>query len=147
MAKEHLAYISKASPNLVEDDIRLILEQSRRNNPHLRITGHLQCRAGYFFQVLEGPSEGLDCLIDRLRQDPRHSDLQILYREPLVGRNFANWSMGFGPCVSGSDADAVGRRLQDLCADGTASARTVLGMFFSLMNSSPESGARRAQAD
>jgi len=41
--------VSTAAPGLGDDDIRRIVEQSRRNNPQQRITGHLQCCGGHFF--------------------------------------------------------------------------------------------------
>ena len=94
MPLQHLAYISTAAPTVCEDDIRLILEQSRRNNPARRVTGHLQCHGGCFFQVLEGPAESLDELLAKLLADPRHGELKVLYREPLARRHFADWSMG-----------------------------------------------------
>jgi hypothetical protein len=139
---EHLAYLSVAAPHLAEDDIQRILEHSRRNNPKMRITGHLQCHGGHFFQVLEGPGAALNGLLDKLGHDPRHSDFRLLYREPMTGRNFANWSMGYSPGSQGPAAAVAMRKLQGLRDIGTASAQRVLAVFFSLME--PVSGDRSA---
>lgn len=133
MALEHLAYLSTAAPGITEEDIRLILEKSRRNNPTARVTGHLQCHGGFFFQVLEGPGDALDNLLAKLLADTRHADLRVLYREPLDRRHFANWSMGYGPCHSGTDDTAHRRRLLDLRDSPSPSAQRVLGVFFSLL--------------
>ncbi|MCU0841543.1 MAG: BLUF domain-containing protein [Thiobacillaceae bacterium] len=136
MSIEHLAYISTAAPDLTDADLRLILDQSRRNNPRQRITGHLQCHGDLFFQVLEGPAESLDALLEKVGNDPRHADLRLLYRETLTRRNFANWSMGFGPCGRGQPLTGAGRRLLGLRDGGPCGARRALGLFLSLLDAS-----------
>lgn len=138
MAIEHLAYLSTAAPTVTEDEIRRILDQSRRNNPAARITGHLQCHGGCFFQVLEGPAASLDGLLAKLLADPRHFDLRVLYREPLERRHFADWSMGYGPCHGETDdADHV-QRLLNLRDAPSPSTQRVLGVFFSLLEENVE---------
>jgi Sensors of blue-light using FAD len=140
MANEHLAYISSAAPTLTETDIQLILEQSRRNNKSQRITGHLQCRGGYFFQVLEGSKEASDELLEKLHGDPRHADLRVLYREPMTRRNFANWSMGFGPCMHGESDASAKQRLLALRESGPTNAHKALSLFFSFLDAPPRDG-------
>lgn len=137
MTLQHLAYLSRASTSISDTDVRHILEQSRRNNPILRITGHLQCHGDYFFQVLEGPENALDQLLDTLGRDARHTDLCVLYREPLDRRNFANWSMGFGPSLRAKDqtSEALQDKLRRLRDGHPHPASRVLGIFLSLMDS------------
>lgn len=136
MSIQHLAYLSRASAGISDADVRRILEQSRRNNPVRRITGHLQCHGGNFFQVLEGPENALDQLLDALGRDARHTDLCVLYRESLYRRNFANWSMGYGPrLLTGSVSEAVLDKLRRLRDGHPHSASRVLGIFFSLLDS------------
>jgi len=130
---DRLAYISTAAPGLSDDDIRRIVEQSRRYNPQQRITGHLQCCGGHFFQVLEGPAAALDDLLGRLRRDPRHEDLRLLFREDVNGREFANWSMGFGPCSKTALSADMNRRFQALRIAGEACPQRVLSLFYALM--------------
>ena len=133
MAHEHLAYLSKAAPGLTEEDVGEILAASRRNNPKQRITGHLQCHAGYFFQVLEGPADSLDDLVARLMRDSRHSSLRVLFREKTTRRTFANWSMGFGPCEKASGSSPTPNRLHALISGAETSPQQVLSLFFALM--------------
>lgn len=137
MSIQHLAYLSRASAGVGDTDVRRILEQSRRNNPPRRITGHLQCHGEHFFQVLEGPEHALDQLLDTLGRDARHTDLCVLYREPLARRNFANWSMGYGPSLRGEDqtSEAVLDKLRRLRDGHPHPASRVLGTFFSLLDS------------
>ncbi len=133
MALEHLAYISHAASGMSKEDVRAILEKSRRNNMVQRITGHLQCHGGCFFQVLEGPASALDDLLDRLHSDPRHADLRILFRESLDRRQFADWSMGFGPCRKDPAESQIHQRLEDLYRSAPCSAHKTLGVFFALL--------------
>jgi hypothetical protein len=135
MSIQHLAYLSCSSAGTGDAEVRRILEQSRRNNPGRRITGHLQCHGGYFFQVLEGPGPALDLLLDTLTKDPRHTDLCVLYREPATRRNFANWSMGYGPCLRGEDQalEVVLDKLRRLRDGPPHPASRVLGVFLSLL--------------
>ncbi len=133
MQLEHIAYLSKATPGLAHADMDRILEQSRLNNARLRITGHLQCHGGEFFQVLEGTPEALDALLEKLMHDTRHHDLRVLYREPLARRNFAGWSMGYGPCHPIPGRDTILTRLQRLRDAAPCSANQALTCFFALL--------------
>ena len=72
-----------------------ILEVSRRNNEARGITGMLLYLAGTFLQVLEGPREEIEPLIETIRCDERHSGIRVLLEGPLPARSFGGWSMGF----------------------------------------------------
>ncbi len=133
---DQLGYISTIAPGVGDDDILRIVEQSRRNNPPHRITGHLQCYGGHFFQILEGPAAALDDLLSRLRRDPRHQELRLLFRHNLNGHEFANWSMGFGPCSASALPANINRRFQTLLTAGQASPQRVLAVFYTLMSRS-----------
>lgn len=96
MSLEQLVYISTSNialdtPMAVAD----ILEVSSRNNGLYRITGALTYSGSHFVQLLEGPSDALDWLVDRLRFDPRHRDLEVLDRIAIHERAFPEWSMLF----------------------------------------------------
>jgi hypothetical protein len=70
-----------------------ILEQARRNNARDDVTGALAFGKGKFIQILEGPSDKLDDLLQRLDGDPRHENLRILVRREAGARDFAGWNM------------------------------------------------------
>lgn len=133
MPLQHLAYISVAAPGIGQADIERILEQSRRNNASRDISGHLQCHGGLFFQILEGPGAALDELLARLGTDPRHADMRLLFREPLQRRQFADWSMGYGPCVAGDAGTQAAERLRRLRDTAPCGAQRALNLFLSLM--------------
>lgn len=141
MAKHHLAYISRAAHGLGAEDLERILQASRLNNAARGITGHLQCHGGYFFQVLEDPAPALDALLQALEQDPRHREMRVLYREPMQQRNFADWSMGFGPCSQDGISQAKSEKpLEELLTKNAWNASQVLGRFMRIMESAEVPG-------
>lgn len=96
MSLDQLVYVSRsnidlATPLAVAD----ILDVSSRNNGEYRITGALTYSGEHFIQLLEGPPEALDWLLDRLLHDPRHRDLDVLGRVAIRERAFPEWSMVF----------------------------------------------------
>lgn len=88
-----LIYTSKARPELSQDDVLRIVEQSARNNPSGEITGFLLFQNGRFLQFIEGPLMALEMLMAELAQDSRHHALEVLCRRPVAGRLFPRWRM------------------------------------------------------
>lgn len=132
MAITHLAYISLAAPDVDDAGIASIVATSRENNRRDAITGFLQYRDGYFFQVLEGPTQALQHLLERLATDPRHSGMRVLFHEPTSQRTFADWGMGYG----GSPAKDAGSRrlLESLRLQGSLKPSHVLALFLDLLD-------------
>lgn len=93
----HIAYISKSSifgsVGDIQKEVRKILESAKKNNPAIGVTGALLYSGGYFCQVIEGSEEALEELFEIIQLDARHSDITVLHFEPLIDRNFADWSM------------------------------------------------------
>ncbi len=86
-------YASRASAPL-GPMVDSILEQSRRNNLRLGITGMLCVSDDIFIQVLEGGRDEVCELFNTIVRDPRHSQVRILVFEEISERRFANWTMG-----------------------------------------------------
>jgi hypothetical protein len=72
-----------------------LLQQCLANNEASGVTGMLLYGNDTFLQVLEGSETSVDEVIAKIRQDPRHTQIQILYRRPLAERQYNDWSMGF----------------------------------------------------
>ena len=79
----------------IEPNVARILSESRRNNMRRDLVGVLYYGNGCFFQCLEGNSQAVDRLLDSLRRDPRHRDLEILSRESIQQRSFLDWNMKY----------------------------------------------------
>ncbi|MEC7118830.1 MAG: BLUF domain-containing protein [Pseudomonadota bacterium] len=79
----------------IEPNVARILSQSRRNNLHRHLVGVLYYGNGCFFQCLEGREQDIQNLLESLRKDPRHRDLEILSKEPIEYLSFMDWSMKY----------------------------------------------------
>lgn len=79
----------------IEPNVARILSQSRSNNLHRNLVGVLYYGNGCFFQCLEGNSEDIDHLLESLRRDPRHRDLEVLSRESIESLSFMDWNMKY----------------------------------------------------
>ena len=89
-----LLYASHSAKPVTPDVIESILEQSRKHNPRLGITGIL-CQSGNtFLQVLEGGRTAVNQLYNDIVRDARHKDVVVLHYEEVGQRKFAGWTMG-----------------------------------------------------
>lgn len=89
-----LLYVSRAAERMPDGMVEAILQQARRNNPELGITG-LLCHAGeIFLQALEGGRDPVNALYNRIVCDRRHRQVTLLNYEEILERRFAGWTMG-----------------------------------------------------
>lgn len=91
----HLIYVSAARAGFGPRELEQILRVARQRNALADITGVLLAENASFLQVLEGELPAIDALLERIRQDPRHSRTVLLIREPIERRSFADWTMGY----------------------------------------------------
>src|SRR3954470_8850168 len=75
------------------DDIPDIVRQAAARNGIEGITGLLYAEDDAFLQVIEGPSDRISDLVDRLYDDDRHRDLTILVDRSIAQREFGDWTM------------------------------------------------------
>ena len=87
-------YASRTVGPLTPDVMDSILEQSRRNNPRLGITGMLCVSGDVFIQVLEGGRDAICELYKMIVSDHRHTNVRMLVFEEITERRFGNWTMG-----------------------------------------------------
>ena len=91
----HSIYSSAASSTFKEHEIPGLLEQIRKANEDIDVTGMLLYIEGSFFQVLEGEPAVIDALVRKIQSDARHSQFTLIIREPVLERDFGGWTMGF----------------------------------------------------
>jgi hypothetical protein len=89
------AYVSHAAQTMTQEALLSLLQQCLANNEASGVTGMLLYGNETFLQVLEGEEAALDCVVAKIRKDPRHSKIHFLYRKPLDRRQYTDWSMGF----------------------------------------------------
>ncbi|RYE04148.1 MAG: BLUF domain-containing protein [Sphingomonadales bacterium] len=92
-----LIYVSRERipPPSDEAAIAEIVTVSRARNATLGVTGTLVSTRDYFAQILEGPSEAIDALMDSIHRDLRHDHVTVLRIWPIAQRSFAGWSMAY----------------------------------------------------
>ena len=90
-----LTYVSSAVQKMNEDELRAIVESSRRNNERLSITGMLLYKDGNFMQTLEGTNESVTTLMNSIDRDPRHRGVIRLQKREVRDRCFGKWPMAF----------------------------------------------------
>jgi hypothetical protein len=72
-----------------------IVAVSLARNAALKVTGALVSTPRAFAQILEGPGEAIDELMDSINRDPRHTGVSVLIHEPIRGRRFSRWSLAY----------------------------------------------------
>lgn len=87
-------YASQPASKVDDALLNGILEQSRKNNPSIGVTGLLCVSASHFIQVIEGGRSEVAGILTSIMRDPRHTNVQILVYEEILERRFANWTMG-----------------------------------------------------
>jgi hypothetical protein len=90
-----IAYVSAASWNLLDEQIDRILADSRRFNAQHGITGALLYCDGNFMQYLEGDEDAVMATFERIRASESHYQINELMNQPILEREFSDWSMGF----------------------------------------------------
>jgi hypothetical protein len=90
-----LVYVSQVGSNFSDVDISQILEKAQTSNQELDVTGILLFTSEHFVQCLEGSRPAVNSLYNKIIQDPRHHDVQILLYNDAYSREFADWRMGY----------------------------------------------------
>lgn len=84
-----------SNPYIVEPEVADILAKSRANNRIKRLVGVLCFGDGIFFQCLQGKADDVAQLLEVIKQDKRHTDLQMLHQTNIEEKTFAKWSMKY----------------------------------------------------
>ena len=89
---KHVIYVSRPThfDHMVLDNI---LTTSRSNNLEDGVTGNLICHSDLFLQMLEGPSEAVRRLYEKILADDRHADIVKLRDEKSKFKLFSSWAM------------------------------------------------------
>lgn len=99
-------YVSTLAPDQPISVVAEIAGPARIANAQLDITGLLIFDGQRFCQQLEGPQKAVLKLIERIRADLRHVNVEILHHGPLAGRRFQQFSLAFSTV---EDVDALAR--------------------------------------
>ena len=71
--------------------------------PHAALPVCLCATTPFFAQCLEGPGTEVDILFRRIKDDPRHHSLVVVFEQLVECQAFSQWSMGYTG-ISGSES-------------------------------------------
>jgi hypothetical protein len=84
---------STAAPDRRPQQVSDILEQARVFNQAHGITGLLTVCKDEYLQLLDGPADAVEALLERIQRDSRHQAVDVLARHEAKAPVFAHWSM------------------------------------------------------
>jgi len=90
-------FISTIAPGAPISIVAQIAGKARIANKARDITGLLIFDGMRFCEQLEGQEKDILALLERIRQDPRHTSVTLLHHGPLPERRFKCFSMGYAP--------------------------------------------------
>jgi hypothetical protein len=94
---KYVLYVSKMTVDMPDRAkyICEILNTASVQNSRFGITGALIASQSMFAQVIEGASEPVDILMERIIQDSRHTEIKILRSIHIHRRRFADWAVAY----------------------------------------------------
>lgn len=121
-----LIYASRATRPMNSEEFSTFRRKAVAANRAHGITGCLLYEDGHYLQMLEGREEVVLSVLERIRHDNRHRDIEIVMRAATRHRVFKDWGMvfhGFGSEAPGLDFTPWQRRritFLDLAKDARA---------------------------
>ncbi len=100
-----ILYVSNLAPATPVTAIADIMTRSRQFNQANDLTGLLVFDGACFAQLLEGAMDKVLDLIETIRADTRHVNMDVLHHAPLQERRFVRFGMGYVPA---EQEDALG---------------------------------------
>ena len=105
-----IGYVSRPVPGLALVEIARIVSVCRARNNAANVLGVLLFTGLDFAQVLEGPSDAVASVWQKICADARHRDLVTLFDEHASTMWFGDWRVGFPSDVATVNQIAQWRR-------------------------------------
>ena len=115
-------YVSTQAPDAGPGSVAEIVRTARIANAANDITGLLIFDGMRYSQQIEGPRNAVLALMELIRVDPRHVNVEILHHGSLDKRRFRAFSMGY---TAADDPDLL-ERLEKL--DGQAAVDAFMAL-------------------
>ena len=90
-----IAYTSRYSGDTanIESVLADIVKTAKEANPKRGITGVLFFDRDRFVQVIEGEKTALNELLELIKADPRHDDIEVIFDGEEDHQEFTEWNM------------------------------------------------------
>jgi len=89
-----IIYTSHAVDGFSADELSALGRKCIQNNRRCGLNGVLLFSSGFFIQCIEGDKQTVATLYEKIKVDPRHTELSLVLEEPIQTRLFEQWSMG-----------------------------------------------------
>jgi len=76
-----------------KSDVIKLVERSKLSNVKNDITGCLLIADNELFQVIEGEELSVKDLFNKIKLDPRHTRIQLMWSSTIDDRAFGKWTM------------------------------------------------------
>ena len=112
-----LLYVSRSTigREVLALEIADIIAVSRHHNARAGITGGLVRAGGYFAQLLEGSTEAVKALMERIERDRRHTDVSVVRVAASSTRQLPGWSLSYA-----GESSYVAKQIAPLLGPGLA---------------------------
>ena len=120
-----ILYVSTIAPDAPLSIVSDIAVKARMANTELDITGMLVFDGMRFCEQLEGSQKQVLSLLERIQNDTRHINVEVVHHGPLAERRFSRFSMGYSSLDDDTD-DALSR-IEKL--DGQAAIEAFMGLL------------------
>lgn len=92
-----LMYVSRSALRIDgdADAVERIVEAAVIRNGSLQITGALIYTELHFAQVLEGPIQAVEKVMNSISRDGRHMDVSVVLNHRISARRFPDWEMAY----------------------------------------------------
>lgn len=88
-----IVYSSDACKPMTSRELETLVDQAKVNNSEFNITGLLVYCNGHFLQLLEGEEEHVRLILNTIKQDPRHKNLEVIVSNHSQARVAESWNM------------------------------------------------------
>jgi len=110
----NLIYRSKISNGLTDELLMELANKSNQANLDKGLSGLLLHNSTHFLQILEGPKEHIENLYQKIRKDPRHSEVVLIALEPIPLRLHSELGMKF---INANNLDEIAIYLPTIYQD------------------------------
>ena len=100
-------YASRPLCKFTDHELAILWEAANEKNERLGITSGLYYDERVFYHVLEGEAETIWELMEQIRRDPRHSNVEVLVENDIASPSFRFWPVKF---IDGRDSEQLQER-------------------------------------
>ena len=90
-----ISYVSTANRNLNQDEVAELLELTEIRNNKDGVKGLLIYSGGNFFEVIEGEKTKIKDLFEKIKVDPRHRNIMMVFEKKISKQLFEDEKANF----------------------------------------------------